>query len=85
VVFDVGFGGFRGVVRGVMMMAMRQVRVMRGEMMIAGFVMARGFAMMPGSVLVVFGCFVMMLGGLLGHKSSLGFLCGRLLGGRRLG
>jgi hypothetical protein len=83
--FDVSLGGFRGVVRGVMMMAMRQVRVMRGEMMIAGFVMARGFAMVARSVLMVFGCFVVVLSGLLGHKSSLGFLCGRLLGGRRLG
>jgi hypothetical protein len=85
VVFDVRFRGFGGVMRRVMMMAMRKVRVMRGEMMIAGFVMARGFTMMPGSVLVMFGCFVVVLSGLLGHKSSLGFLCGRLLGGRRLG
>jgi hypothetical protein len=42
--------------------------MMRGEMMIAGFVVTRGFPMMTGGVLVMFCCFVMMLGCLLGHK-----------------
>jgi hypothetical protein len=82
VVFDVSLRGFGGMMRGVMMMAMRQVRVMRGEMMIAGFVVARGFAMMPGSVFVMFGCFVVVLGGLLGHKSSLRFSGRKVTGGR---
>ena len=56
---------------GVMKMAMGKVRVMRGEVVIARFVMARGFAMMARSMFVMFGCFLMVLSGLLGHKSSL--------------
>jgi hypothetical protein len=67
VVFDVKLGGFGGVMGGVMMMAMSGVGVMRGEMMIAGFVVACGFAMMAGRVFVMLGCFVMMFGCLLGH------------------
>lgn len=55
----------------VMMMAVGGVGVMRRHVMIAGFVVARGFAMMPGRVLVMFCCFVMMLGCLFGHRSSL--------------
>jgi len=71
VVLGVKFGCFGGVMHSVLMMAIGGVGMMRGEMMIAGFVMARGFAMMTGRVFVMFGCFVMMLGCLLGHRSSL--------------
>jgi hypothetical protein len=59
---------FGGVMNGVMMMAICSVGMVRGEMMIAGFVVARGFAMVAGRMLVVFCCFVVMLGCLLGHK-----------------
>lgn len=70
VVFGVKFGCFGGVMTGVMMMAIGDVGMMSGEMMIPRFMMARGFAMMACGVLVVFGCFAMMLGCLLGHSSS---------------
>jgi hypothetical protein len=53
-----------------MMMTAGKMSVMCGEMMIASFMVARGFAMMMGRVLVMFGCFVMMLNGMLGHMSS---------------
>jgi hypothetical protein len=71
VIVGVDFGGFGGVVCGVMKMAVGDLGVMSGEMMIAVFVVARGFAMMTCCVVVVFGCFVMMLGCLLGHGPSL--------------
>jgi len=58
------------VVHGVVMMAVGGMGVMSGEVMIAGFMVARGFAMMTGRVFVMFCCFVMMLGCLLGHESS---------------
>jgi hypothetical protein len=63
----VNLGRFRRVVHGVVMMAIGSVGMMSGEMMIAGVVMARGFAMMPCRVLVVLRCFAMMLGCLLRH------------------
>lgn len=71
VMLGVKFGCFAGVMHRVLMMAIRGVGVMRGEMMVAGFVMARCFAMMPRGVLVMFRCFVVMLGCLLRHGSSL--------------
>jgi hypothetical protein len=76
----VKFSCLGGVMRSVVMMAIGGVGMMRGEMMIAGFVVARGFAMMPGRVLVVFRCFVVMLGCFFGHSFSFTGL--RLAGGR---
>jgi hypothetical protein len=65
--FCVKLGGFRGVMCGVKMMGIGNMRVMSGRVMIAGFVVPRGFAMMTGGVIVMFRCFVMMLCCLLGH------------------
>jgi hypothetical protein len=67
VVLGVGLGGFDAVMRGVMVVGMGRVRVVRGGFMVTGFVMASRFAVMPRGVLVVFRCFVMMFGCLLGH------------------
>jgi len=67
VVFGVEFGGFGGVVSGMVMVAIGGMSVVRREMMVTGFVVARGFAMVACRVLVVLGCFVMMLGCLLRH------------------
>jgi hypothetical protein len=80
-VLGVGLGGFNSVISGVMMVAVSHVRVMTGHVVVTGFVVARRFAMMPRGVLVVFSCFVMMLGCFSGH---LFFLRMRLLrlGGR---
>jgi len=66
----VRFGRFRSVVCGVVMMAVSDVRMMSGQMMITGFEVARGFAMMTGRVFVMFGCFVMVLNCFVGHRSS---------------
>jgi hypothetical protein len=61
VVFDVRLGGFGGVMRSVLVMAVRQVRVMRGGFMLARFVMLGGFLVMASRVFVMFGCGVMVL------------------------
>ena len=55
------FGGFRGVVGGVVKMTLSDQRVMRSGVMITGLMAGSGFAMMACSVLVVFGSFMMML------------------------
>jgi hypothetical protein len=68
---DVLLGGLGGVVCGVMMMALSRVGMMSSGLVIAGFMLTRGFAVMAGCVFVVFGCFSMVLGRLLGHVSSL--------------
>jgi hypothetical protein len=79
VVLDVKFGGFGGVVSSVLMMAVCEMRVMASEMMIRSFMVLCGLAMMTRGVVVMFCCFVVMLGGLLGHESSLRILPGRSL------
>jgi hypothetical protein len=53
-------------------MAMGAVSVMRGLLVIAGFVMLGGFAVMLGGVLVMFGGLVMMVDGVLAHVLSRG-------------
>jgi hypothetical protein len=50
--------------------ALRRVRVVGRLVMVARFVVRRGFAMVPSRVFVMFCCFVMMFCCLLGHKSS---------------
>lgn len=62
---SVGLSGFGGVVRGMVKMALGYMGMMRGGVVIASFIASSGLAMMPGSELVVFGCFTMMLNGLL--------------------
>ena len=61
------FGSLDGVMRGVMMVAVGHLRVMSGQLMIAGFVMTRRFPVMPRCVFVVFRCLVMMLDCFSGH------------------
>jgi hypothetical protein len=55
---------------GVAGMTMRAVGVMRGLLVIAGFVMFGGFAVMLGGVLVMFGGLVVMVDGVLAHVRS---------------
>ena len=59
--FGVGLGGFRGVMRGVMQMALGNVGMMRSSMVIAGFMVPGGFTMMTRGVLVVLSGFVVMV------------------------
>ena len=61
-IVGVGFGGFSGVVCGVMKVAVCDLSVVSGEMMIPVFVVARGFAIMVGCMVMVFGCFMVMFG-----------------------
>ncbi len=70
--FDVLLGRFRGVMRSVMEVALSRVGVVRRGLVIAGFVMFGGLAMMSSGVLVVLGCLGMMFCCLLGHVSSFG-------------
>jgi hypothetical protein len=67
---DVQLGSFLGVMRGMVRVALRRVRVVGRLVMVARFVVRRGFAMVPSRVFVMFCCFVMMFCCLLGHKSS---------------
>lgn len=60
VVLDVRLGGFRRVMHGVLMVAVRQVRVMPSRFVSALFVMLCGFLMVTRGVLVMLGCLVMM-------------------------
>lgn len=66
-VLGVRLGCFRGVMTGVVLVAVRHVRVMTGQVVVTGFMVACRFAMMPCGVFVVFRCFVMMLGCFLRH------------------
>jgi hypothetical protein len=68
--FGVSLGGFGGMVRRVMMMAVGDVCVMRCEVMTFFFVVPRGLAMMTRRVFVMLGSLLVMLDGVLGHVSS---------------
>ena len=59
--FDVRFCRFAGMVRCVLMVAVGELRVMRGRFMFSSFVMFGGFLVVASRVLVMFRCFVMML------------------------
>jgi hypothetical protein len=75
---DVRLGCFGGVVRGMVMMAVGQVRVMRGQLMSAGLVMVRCFLVVPRCVFVMFCCLVMMFRCLFGHSESSNRVVARL-------
>ncbi len=60
VVFDMRLGGFGGVVRSVLMMAVREMRVMRGHFVLAVFMVPGGFPVMTSRVFVMLGCCVVM-------------------------
>jgi hypothetical protein len=70
VVFGVRLGGFSGVVRRVMMMAVSDVRVMRGNVMIFFFMVPRGFTVMMRREFVMLGSLLVMLDCVFGHMSS---------------
>jgi hypothetical protein len=67
VVLGVMLAGFFGVMLGVVVVPLRDVRMVAGLFMIAGAVMLGGGAMMFGGVLVMLGGFQMMLRGVFGH------------------
>ena len=61
VMFDVGLGGFGSVMSCVLVMTISQVRVMCCGLVLTGFVVAGGFPVVMGRVLVMLCCLVMML------------------------
>jgi hypothetical protein len=65
--FHVRLGRFRGVVRGVLIMAVREMRVMRRRFMLPVFVVLGRVLVVMRRVLVMFGRCVMMVRCLLGH------------------
>jgi hypothetical protein len=71
VLVGVCFGGFVGEMRGVEMVGVGDVRVMRGFFVRTRVVMFRGFLVMACRVFVMLRRFPMMLGCLLGHQVSL--------------
>jgi hypothetical protein len=60
----------RRMMRGVMLVPIRNMRVVTGHMMLAAFVVPRGFPMMTRRVFMMLRCFMVMLNSLLRHKSS---------------
>jgi hypothetical protein len=77
VMLDVKLCGFARVMHRVLVMTAGRMGVMRGRLVISFFMVLGGFAVMTGCVLVMFRCFVMMLGCLLGHAD---LHCAELLG-----
>jgi len=67
---NVLLGRLRSVMRSMVQVPLCGMRVVGCSLMISGFVMRRGFAMMPGRVLMMFCCFVVMFCRFLGHESS---------------
>jgi hypothetical protein len=67
---DVVLRRFRRVMRGMVQVALRGVRVVRGGFVVALFVVCCRFAMVARRVFVVFRCLMMMLCRLLRHSSS---------------
>jgi len=62
VVLSVELGGLSGMVRGMVMMAIGNMGVMRGCLVITSVMVFGGQVVMPCCMLVVFGCFAMVLG-----------------------
>jgi hypothetical protein len=60
-------GGFFGVVLGLYVMAVGQMRVVGGLLVIARFVVLGGNPVVLGSFFMMLGCLDMMFGGLLRH------------------
>jgi len=58
-------GSFGGMVCSVVEMALSDEGMVRGGVMVAGFMTSSRFAMMTSSVIVVFGGFAVMLDGFL--------------------
>jgi hypothetical protein len=71
VVFDVSFRGLAGVVRSVLVMTVREVRVMSGHLVLAIFVMLGGQLVMSSRVFVMLRCCVVMLRCNFRHDSSM--------------
>jgi hypothetical protein len=69
---------FSGVLVGVKTMTMREFCVMRSLLVVAGFVLFRGFMVVPGSVLMMFRCLLVVMACFFRHLGilSIGLLPG---------
>jgi hypothetical protein len=73
---DMGFRGFAGVMFGMLVMRMGEMRMMGAGLVIAITHMSGGFAMMLGGMFVMFGGVLVMFGGVLGVRHGrLPFSC----------
>ena len=63
-------GSFRRVIVGILLVALRYLRVMGGFLMVAGFVVLRGFPMMASCIVVAVGSLIVVLRGFFGHNIS---------------
>ncbi len=67
----VRLGGFASVVRGMGVVAMRRVGMVRGLFVTTGLVVFGGFLMVSGSVLMMLGSLMVMRCGFLRHNCAL--------------
>jgi hypothetical protein len=66
--FDVALGGFCSMLSGVLVVAVCQVRMVRGFFVVATLVVLGCLMVMTGCVCVVFRCVLVMLCCFLGHR-----------------
>jgi hypothetical protein len=59
-----------GVLDGVQVMAVREVRVVGGFLVVAGLVVRGGFVVMARSVFVMLGCLFVMMSCFVGHRTT---------------
>jgi hypothetical protein len=69
-VFHMSLRGLRRMMRSVLLVPIRQMRVVPSNMMLAIFVLTRGLPMMTRRVFMMLCCLMVMLNRMLGHKSS---------------
>ena len=59
--FEVGFGGFSSMMGNIQMVGVREVGIVRRFLMFAGFMVRCFFFVILRGLLVMFGCFPMMV------------------------
>ena len=59
--FEVGFGGFSSMMGNIQMVGMREVGIVRRFLMFTGFMVRCLFFVILRGLLVMFGCFPMMV------------------------
>ena len=69
-VFHMSLRGLRRMMRSVLLMPIREMRVVPSNMMLAIFVLLRGLPMMTRGVFMMLCCLMVMLNRMLRHKSS---------------
>jgi hypothetical protein len=70
VILGMRLGSLGRVIIGILLMALRYLRVMGGLLVVAGFVMLRGFPMMASCIVVAVGSLIVVLCSFFGHDIS---------------